>query len=412
MVVVGTIGSDRRSDFTAVGDAVNVAHRLEKLARPGEILVSEAVQRRVRGAFRCASKASASSPAARSPCTSTRVGARRAAPTPARAGWEPARERRSVAAAAGSRSAASCSPACTTPLELGERHYRDGDRLGGPRDLALDRRGQLSTSTRRSGASTAVEDEFQQLVVRYQQRAPLLRAQGPPRRVDPQLARRDRSSSRPTTETLAHVQELSRAARDAQGRRAAARSTRAFASRTSRMRRARSLDDAAHARPVRSRLRARRGAQFDEARSAARSRRLLARGRRRLQRRATTARAERRVPGRADARSRERVGAGLPLLHRAPRADEERPRCPPRRRLGERRRAETQPGEAARRPPRARSAPRASTRTRSRPRTRGDPYAAIRHELRALEADPRNDARRSAISRDCARSLEPRGRRS
>ena len=52
IVIVGNIGSDRRTDFTAVGDAVNVAHRLEKLARPGEILVSEAVQRSVRAAVR------------------------------------------------------------------------------------------------------------------------------------------------------------------------------------------------------------------------------------------------------------------------------------------------------------------------------------------------------------------------
>jgi len=51
-VIVGNIGSDRRTDFTAIGDPVNVAARLEKLARPGEILVSEAVQRRVRGVHR------------------------------------------------------------------------------------------------------------------------------------------------------------------------------------------------------------------------------------------------------------------------------------------------------------------------------------------------------------------------
>lgn len=51
-VIVGNIGCDRRMDFTAIGDAVNVAHRLEKLAAPGQILISEAVQLKVRGNFK------------------------------------------------------------------------------------------------------------------------------------------------------------------------------------------------------------------------------------------------------------------------------------------------------------------------------------------------------------------------
>jgi adenylate cyclase len=51
-VFIGTIGTDFRADFTAVGDAVNVAHRLVKLAQPGEILVSEAVEIRLRGTVR------------------------------------------------------------------------------------------------------------------------------------------------------------------------------------------------------------------------------------------------------------------------------------------------------------------------------------------------------------------------
>ena len=44
-VIVGNIGSERMMDYTVIGDTVNVARRLQEVARPGEILISEAVYR-------------------------------------------------------------------------------------------------------------------------------------------------------------------------------------------------------------------------------------------------------------------------------------------------------------------------------------------------------------------------------
>jgi class 3 adenylate cyclase len=46
--VVGNIGCEFRMDYTAIGDTVNTAARLESRAKAGEILISDAVYETVR----------------------------------------------------------------------------------------------------------------------------------------------------------------------------------------------------------------------------------------------------------------------------------------------------------------------------------------------------------------------------
>jgi class 3 adenylate cyclase/tetratricopeptide (TPR) repeat protein len=51
LVVVGSIGSDLRMDYTAVGDVTNVAARLQQVGEPGRVTVSESTHRLVRDYF-------------------------------------------------------------------------------------------------------------------------------------------------------------------------------------------------------------------------------------------------------------------------------------------------------------------------------------------------------------------------
>ena len=54
-VVVGTVGNDLKMDYTAIGDTTNLAARLQAMAKPGSILISEATHRLVTGFFDVAS---------------------------------------------------------------------------------------------------------------------------------------------------------------------------------------------------------------------------------------------------------------------------------------------------------------------------------------------------------------------
>jgi class 3 adenylate cyclase len=51
--VVGSLGNDLRVEFKAVGDTVNLAARIQQLAEPGSILITENTHRLVEGLFRC-----------------------------------------------------------------------------------------------------------------------------------------------------------------------------------------------------------------------------------------------------------------------------------------------------------------------------------------------------------------------
>jgi class 3 adenylate cyclase len=54
--IVGNVGAENRMDYTVIGDSVNVAARLQQLAKGGEIIIGEQTYRQVKNRFRIEKK--------------------------------------------------------------------------------------------------------------------------------------------------------------------------------------------------------------------------------------------------------------------------------------------------------------------------------------------------------------------
>jgi class 3 adenylate cyclase len=79
-VLVGTVGTDSRHEYTALGDAVNVAARLQATAEPGSVLVTAETHRLLGGQFEVADEGALELKGKSEPVHALRVLGRRQAP--------------------------------------------------------------------------------------------------------------------------------------------------------------------------------------------------------------------------------------------------------------------------------------------------------------------------------------------